>query len=178
MIMPNNLPTINLAGDREIAPIDKLMNWTLSVGRLIVIVTEIIAVLAFVYRFSLDEKLINLHSTIKQQRNIISALKNDEIKYRDLQDRIALASTFSTKAINANKTITDITNLIPSSVRVKNLTLSKNQIMMNVDVLSVSSLVELVDSFKGYDKTKSININNIENKPSVGLSVNITTTLK
>lgn len=176
--MPNNPPSINLAGNKQISLFDKFMNWTLTIGRLIVIVTEVVAVIAFVYRFSLDEKLVELHSAIKQQQNIISVLKNDESKYRNLQDRLALAATFSAKGIKTNQTFTNIVGLMPSQAIINNLILNKDRVNIDVNVTSVSSLANFIDPLKGYSGIKSISIDNIENKPSVGLSVNITAVLK
>ena len=176
--MPNNLPSINFVKDKQIPLFDKFMNWALTVGRLIVIITEVVAVVAFVYRFSLDEKLVDFHSAIKQKQNIISVLKNDENNYRSLQDRIALASTFSEEAIASNKTITDIVNLVPNDIKTNNLIFSKDRVSIDASIVSISSLTDLIESLKSYPNIKSISIDNIENKPSIGLSVNITTILK
>lgn len=176
--MPNDLSSINLIKNKQIPLFDKFMNWTLTVGRLIVIITEVVAVVAFVYRFSLDDRLVNLHSTIKQKQSIISVLKNDENSYRNLQDRIALAKTFAAKAAKSNQTIADIAILIPSQTKINNLTLNKDRVNLEADVTSISSLASLIDSLKGYPEIKSINIDNIENKPAVGLSVNVSAIFK
>lgn len=176
--MPNNSPSINLVKNKQIPSFDKFLNWALTIGRLIVIVTEVVAVIAFIYRFSLDEKLVNLHDLIKQKQNVISVLKNDENKYRNLQDRIALASTFSVKGAKVNQTVADIINLTPAQVRIANLILNKDRVSIKADAVSVSSLADFIDSLKSYPNIKSISIDNIENKPSVGLSVDITIILK
>ena len=176
--MSNSLPSINLAKNKQIPVLDKFLDWVLTIGRLIVIVTEVIAVIVFVYRFSLDDKLVNLHSAIKQKQAIISVLKNDEDKYRNLQQRIAVASTFSIKTIKSNQTITDIVSLIPNEIKINNLILNKDRVDLSINVISVSSLENFINSLKNYQNIKSISINNIENKPSVGLSVDITTMLK
>lgn len=176
--MPDNLPSINLVKNKQVSFFDKFLNWALTVGRLIVIVTELIAVIVFIYRFSLDDKLVNLRSAVKQKQSMVSVLKNDENNYRNLQDRIAIAETFSAKAIKSSQTITDIAGLIPNQVRINDLILNKDRVNLDVDVISVSSLANFIDSLKGYSEIKSINIDNIENKPSSGLSVNITAVLK
>lgn len=176
--MPNSLPSINLVKNKQTPLFDKFINWTLTIGRLIVIITEVVAVIAFAYRFSLDERIIDLHSAIKQKQNIISVLRNDERKYRNLQDRIALASTFLTKATKTNQAITDIVNLIPEQIRISNLILNKDRANLTVDVVSVSSLADLITSLKNYNNIKSISIDNIENKPSTGLTIKVTAMLK
>jgi len=176
--MQNNLPSINLVGDKQISVFDRFMNWALTIGRLIIIITEIIAIVAFLYRFSLDDKLVSLHTDIKLKQDIVSALKNDENKYRNLQDRIAVATIFSTKGIRTNQTIVDIKNMIPDQINLDNLIFNKDQISMNINVPSASALSNFVDSLKSYPEVNSISIDNIENVPFVGLSVDITTTLK
>ncbi len=176
--MPNNLPTINLVKNKQIPIFDRFMNWALTIGRLIVIITEVVAVIAFIYRFSLDEKIVELHSTIKQKQNIVSVLKNDENTYRNLQDRIALAANFSTASLKSNQIITDIANLIPNQVRINNLNLNKDRINISANVISVFPLANFIDLLKSYHGIKSISIDNIENKPSVGLSIDISAVLK
>lgn len=176
--MPENLPSINLVKNKQAPLFDRFINWALTVGRLIVIITEVVAVAAFIYRFSLDDKLVNLHSDIKAKQNIVTVLKNDENKYRNLQDRIALASAFSQSSVKTTEIIGDIVNLIPPGVKINDLALNKDRINMSVNIGSVSSLTDFIDPLKNYPKIKSISIENIENKPSVGLSVDITATLK
>ncbi len=176
--MPDNLPSINLVTDKKTPFSDKFMDWALTIGRLIVIITEIVAVIVFVYRFSLDDKIVNLHSAIKQQQNIVSVMKNDEDKYRNLQDRLTLASTFSTKAINSEQNIIGIMSLMQNQVKLNNFVLNQGQIKFKADITSVSDLDNLVNSLKNYRNIKSISIDSMENKPSIGLSVDITTVLK
>ena len=176
--MPNNLPSVNFAGNKQPPLLERLMDWTLTIGRLIVIITEIIAITAFIYRFSLDEQLANIRSSIRDQKAIISNLRNDESKYRNLQDRLDLISTFSKKATKTNQTITDIANLIPSSVQINSLVVNMGRVDMSVDLHSTSDLKQLVSSLEKYNNTSSISINNLENKPSAGIAANITAMLK
>lgn len=176
--MPNNLPSINLVKDKEIPLSGRFVDWALTIGRTIVIITEIIAIATFVYRFSLDERLANLHSLTKEKQTKISSMKNDENKYRNLQDRIALAATFSEKGIKASQSITNFGKLIPDQAEIDNLNFNKNQVNMVISVNSVSLLADLINSLKNYSDVKSISIDNIENKPTVGLSVSMTILLK
>jgi hypothetical protein len=176
--MPTDLPSINLAKDKEISSFDKFIDWTLMIGHLIVIITEVVAIGAFIYRFSLDEKLVNLHSEIRKRQATISSMKNDENKFRNLQDRITLASSFSEKGIKTSENIINFAKLIPEQVKINNLSLNKDQANTDVDVASVLLLSDFISSLKNSNVIKSISIDNIENNPSVGLSVAVTTTLK
>lgn len=176
--MPNTSSSINLIKNKQIPLFDKFMNWALTVGRLIIILTEIVAVLAFIYRFSLDERLIDLHSGIKQKQALISLLKQDEDRYRNLQDRIALASDLSEKNTKTNTIVLDIIDLIPQGTKINSLTFNKDRITINANTNSVSSLTDFINILKNYPDIKSVSIDSIENKPSIGLSVTVTTMLK
>lgn len=176
--MPNSPQSINLVTNKKIPFFDKFMNWALTVGRLIVIITEIVAVLAFIHRFSLDERLVDLRSAIKQKQTLISLLKQDENKYRNLQDRIATAATFSEKSAKTNKIVLDIIGLIPQGAKINDLTVNKDKINIIVNITSISQLTDFINPLKDYPKIKAISIDNIENKPSTGLLVNITASLR
>lgn len=176
--MPNNLPSINLVRNKKTPLIDRVINWALTVGRLIVILTEIIAMATFIYRFSLDEKLIDLHSVIKQKQAMVSFQKQDEEKYRNLQERIALASTNSEKVVKVNKIIMDIIKLIPQEISINDLTFNKDRITMNLDMASAPLLKTFVTPLKTYPEVKSVSIDNIESRPSVGLLASLTITIK
>ena len=176
--MPENSPSINLIKNKQIPLFDKFMNWALTVGRLIVILTEIIALLAFVYRFSLDEKLIDLHSAIKQKQVLISLLKQDEDKYRNLQDRIALAGSLMEKNAKTNKIVLDIVGLTPQGSRIDSLTFNKDKLIINANIGSVSSLTDFINVLKDYPGIKAMSIDNIENKSTGGLLVIVTTMFK
>ena len=154
------------------------MNWALTVGRLIVILTEIVAIAAFIYRFSLDERLIDLHSAIKQKQNLISLLRNDENKYRNLQDRIALASDLMEKNTKTNKIVFDIVGLAPQGTTIESLTFNKDKLTLSANVNSVSSLTNFINALKDYPDIKAVSIDNIENKPTGGLLVTVTAILK
>lgn len=176
--MQNSLSSINLIKNKQAPLFDKFMNWALTVGRLIIILTEIVAIAAFIYRFSLDERLIDLHSAIKQKQNLISLLRNDEDKYRNLQDRIALASDLMEKNAKTNKIVFDIVGLVPQGATIENLTFNKDKLTLSANINSVSSLTNFINTLKDYPDIKAVSIDNIENKPLVGLFVTVTAILK
>lgn len=176
--MPNTPPSINLIKNQSVPVFDKFMDWALTVGRLIVIFTEILAMLAFIYRISLDERLADLHSAIKQKQALVAVQKQDENKYRNLQDRITVAAMFSDKNTRSNKIFQDILGLIPQEITINDLSLSQEKLGINMTTASVLGLANFINPLKNYSAIKSISIDNIENKPSAGLSVNITAQFK
>ena len=176
--MPENSPSINLVKNTQIPSLDKFMDWVLTYGRLIVVLTEVVVVSAFIYRFSLDERIIDLHSAIKQKQTLVSLLKNDEDKYRNLQERIALASKVSEKSAKTNKVVLDIISLVPPGVQINDFIFNKDRINISVNLNSISSLTDFIETLKNHPNIKSLSIDTIENKPSLGILVTVSALLK
>jgi hypothetical protein len=171
--------SINLLKNKQVGFFGEFINWTLTIGRLVIIITELIALSAFLYRFSLDRKLIDLQSQIKEKQTIISSLKSNTAEYLDLQERLYLASKFSLLSMERHKILTDILNLTPQDITLSRLSLDKNGIQIDADLQNLSSLIFFVNSLKNYPSIDALNLGSIDNKLSANLiTVGITATLK
>ena len=172
-------PAINLFRGRKQSFFDKFMKWALTFGRFVVIFTETIALAAFIYRFSLDRQLIDLHGNIKQKQAIVKLFKDNEDIYRNLQDRLTLAAKLSETGKETVTIFNDVIRLAPSGLTFDNLLLSENQIKIDARMQSVAALANFVKTLKEYPKITSVSINKIENRSSSAtIIVSITATLK
>jgi hypothetical protein len=177
--MPKKLPSINLVKTKHIDFFEKFIGWALTIGRLVVILTELIALICFVYRFSLDSQLIDLHSKIKQEQAVVNFLKKDEESYRNLQDRLKIAKTFALAGTERLKVFNDVLAFTPKGITFTDFSLSSDRLRMSANVESIFSLSAFIESLKAYPKIDSISIDKIENRPSTGLiKISISTTLK
>lgn len=176
--MKNASASINLVKKKETVSFDKFSNWALSIGRLIIIVTQIIAISAFIYRFSLDQKLVSLHDEIEQKQKQLSLLKKDEENFRNLQDRLDLASNFSQEGTRVYNIFHDIVSFTPEDLKFNELTLKTDQTTIKINANSIPSLTQFVNSLKNYRNIGSVSVDNIENNPNTGLSVLITALFK
>ena len=156
---------INLV-KKKIDYVDEFIKWALSIGRLVVILTEVVALLTFLFRFSLDQKLIDLHTKIQQEQTIVSYLKDPEASYRNLQDRLAIAQSISKQSNSTVKIFSDIKNNIPSDTTVDDLSIFTEGIRIQATFKSVSSLSKFIDFLKNYDQISTVSIDKIENKSS------------
>ena len=171
--------SINLLSTTQKSFFEQFINWALTIGRIVVIVTELIALGAFLYRFSLDQQLIDLHSRIKQEQAIVSYLKDSEATYRNLQDRLAVASKFGNYGASRVKIFDDIIGFAPSGIIFNDFSLNDNQVRINAEVLSIDALSSFVNSVKKYYLADQVIIEKIQNRPSNGIiAVTITMVLK
>lgn len=84
--MPATPVRINLLDtDVSRSPYGRIFAWAITYGRYIMIGTEIVVLLAFISRFSLDRKLTDLKEEVTQKRAIIQANQSFESDIRSLQ---------------------------------------------------------------------------------------------
>ena len=148
--------SINLLNTKQKSFFEQFIDWALTIGRLVVIATELIALGAFLYRFSLDQQLIDLHSKIKQEQAIVSYLKDSEATYRNLQDRLSVASRFGTYGTTRVKIFNDIVGFAPAGISFNEFSLSNNRVHISADIMSVDALSAFIDSIKSYYLTDQL----------------------
>src|SRR5258708_4443557 len=177
--MAGDFFTINFLKNNGGRYFDRFVNWALSVGRVVVILNEAIALGAFLYRFSLDRQLIDIHAKIKQEQAVVSYLKTNEETYKNLQNRLALSSTFSKKGKEKVTILKDVLAFTPSGVNFNNVTIQEDRIRIDANTASVSPLSDLVNSLKNYPRIANVIVDKIETRPSSALiNVSITALLK
>ncbi len=159
--------------------VDQFIKWALSIGRVVVILVELVALATFLYRFSLDRQIIDLRDKIKQQQAILTFLKPREDKYRNLQERLVLASQFTNENNESIKTMEEVISFMPEGMSLNSFSLSKEGIRLTANISAISFLKQFTDRLKTYEKIDSLSIDKIENRPSSALiSVTISMGLK
>lgn len=175
--MVNKTPLIDLYKGRGKSFFDKFIKWALNLGRLVVVLTEVIALSAFLYRFSLDRQLIDLHDKIKQKQAIIKYLKPTEDKYRNFQDRLFFSSTLKDSGKETVKIYQDLNSITPKDLTYNNLAISNDYIRLEANANSASSLLNLINALKKQPKVTKISLDKIENRTSnatINASIRIT----
>lgn len=177
--MVRRSPSINLVKSSTGSFVDRFVNWALSAGRVVVILTEIIALGAFLYRFSLDRQLIDVQSKIKQEQSVVNYLKDNEQIYRNLQNRLALSVTFSKLGKERITVLNDVVGFAPPNLSFNNITVQEDRVRIDVNASQVSALSDFTKSLRNYPKVSTIIIDKIENRPSASqINALITIVLK
>lgn len=177
--MAKNSAPINLLRNNNKETIEHVINWAVTIGRVLVIVVELAALTAFLYRFTLDNQLEGLHTDIKSKQAIVVSLKKSEDTYRNLQDRLVVAASFSKSAKNSVKIFKDVVSFAPNGMTFNTITLSSTGIHIEANVNSVFPLSLFIGKLKSYSLIDTVSLDKIENKTSSAvISVGISTTFK
>ncbi len=157
--------------------LDDILKWALSVGRLLIILTELVAFTTFIYRFSLDRTLIDLHETIKQEQEIVASLKDKEAEYRNLQERLADIKNVSTYGNRNSKILADVINETPTDITFNSFKIENNTAEIDTNIQSISSLTNFLTILRDYPQSSSVSIERIDNQ-SLTNSINVIIVIK
>lgn len=162
--MAEKTKSINLLPQKGEGFLDVFLGWALTVGRLLIILTETLALSVFLYRFSLDMKIVDLHDQIKNKSSIVAAFKNTEATVRDLQTRLAFAQKLDEASSMTPNALSDIVDMGRGKVTFRKILFSADSVEIDVQATNSSALSAFVNSLKAYRGITSVSINNVENK--------------
>lgn len=175
----NTVPSINLLPQKGESFVTQFLNWTLTIGRLLIILVEIVALGTFLYRFDLDMKIVDLHDKIKGQSTIVAAFENNEKNFRDIQDRLALVKRYDEIGATTATIFKDVTTLGQGKITFRNLTVSAENIKIEAQAPSSAVLSQFVSSLKTHPSVTSVIVDKVDNSTVNSLvTVTLTATLK
>lgn len=179
MAMAEKKRKINLLPNKGDTLFDQFLIWALSIGRLLVIITETLALSVFIYRFSLDVQIIDLHDKIETASTIVQNFKEGEDTYRNLQARLTLAKEYDSKKDRTLSLFEDIIALGQDRVTFRNLRVTVDTIEIEVQAFSPNTINTFIQGVKQHAEVKQVTIDRVQNSTSNGIvTVGITAELK
>lgn len=160
--------------------VNRSLLWLTSVGRVVIIVTELIVVVAFMSRFWLDRQNSDLGETLRQQKAILDSTKEFEKEYLSLGQRINYIKNFYSTPDQLVPNLTAISQSIPNDVAITSITSSQINASPAFEISSFAysqeSIVNLIVNLSLNPQIKTVEIRRIEkkaknNKFEVSLSV-------
>src|SRR4051812_5632119 len=155
--MANETKPINLLPGKDDQFLPQFLNWALTIGRLLIILVETLALATFLYRFSLDMKIVDLHDQIKAQSTIVQNFAAQETIFRNLQARLELAKTYG----STNKTpklFQDIVAMGRGQITFKNLLVATDSIKIEAQAPTASRLSRFTDKLKSYPEITEVSV--------------------
>lgn len=158
----------------------KVLNWSLTIGRWIVIVTELVVILAFLSRFKLDRDLTDLNEKVKQQQAIITASSAFEKEFRLLQKRVKTIEDLRLQQLESEKVLNELASLTPLDVTLSDIRIDKNQVSLKANALSEAGLSTLISNLKKSSQFDKVMISKLGLAPKgeVGITFELKTGIK
>lgn len=174
--MPADSIRINLLGqqDLEHTPWGRIVSWATTYGRYIMITTEIIVLLAFVSRFSLDRKNTDLTEEVTQKRAILDANASFEQTIRSLQANLVTSKKLMTNQAKPVDIISSIETVLPQDVYLSKLTIINNRLTIEANAGSTAGFAQFLSNFQAMKQLKNLSLNSISRKPETGIAFQVT----
>lgn len=155
-----------------------ILAWTLQFGKWAVIVTQLIVMGTFLWRFTLDRKLTDLKKEIAKSIAIIKSYEKIENEFVVTSRRVATITEIDNSQKRFISTMNFLNEITPADVRYEKIALSENNISLAVISESLVSFGRLLTNIQTSNAYDSIIIGKIQNSGSQKAEIQFDLTLK
>ncbi len=158
-----DIPALNLYPEDPFyeTPIGKILRWAVSIGRHIVIFTEVVVIVSFFSRFTLDQQLTDLNRSILQKQSIVESYGTLEQDVRAVQQKTDDITTILNQQ-GRHDVMAIIQEVTPSDVVYDVVSLRRERLNLSGTIRSNRSLELFVDRLKSVPELESVSITNIQ----------------
>ncbi|MCX8009076.1 MAG: PilN domain-containing protein, partial [Patescibacteria group bacterium] len=161
---------INLLGHQEDnAPISRIINWAITYGRYIMITTEIVVLLAFISRFSLDRKLTDLREEINQKKIILESNQKFEEEFKSIQKKLDTTKSILERISKPYEPLFTIQKILPQDVYLTEFSISEKKIILSGVAGTIKSFSDFSSLLSSSKEFKHIEVTNIKKNKLKGL---------
>ena len=155
--------SINLLPQNEFeqTPLGKFLKWALTFGKYIVILTQLMVIAAFLFRFKLDRDLDNLNESIGQNQEVVTSYQDLEHKVRVLQNQLTSLKIITDDQFLIKTALQAISQSTPSQIEFESLTLAQDSVSIKGRSLNEVALATLIASLQNRSEFTDINVNSI-----------------
>jgi Tfp pilus assembly protein PilN len=177
--MPANSVTINLLAEDQNtnSPWNRIMIWITSYGRYIMISTELVVLIAFTSRFSLDRKLTDLKENIMEKQEILEVNKELEQEIRGVQEKISAIKLLMREQPVPVETLIVVHTLLPAGAYLDTLSIDTTKLSTNVTADSAGSFTRFLANFSSANTLTGVEIGKVGKRPS-GIQFTLTANIK
>lgn len=163
--MPKN-KSINLLPQEEFnaSTAGRILKWATSTFRIIVIITEMIVMAAFISRFWLDAENSKLNSSIKIKSGQISAQTDLESQFRNIQSKLSIFSQIQQKN-NMYRFITSVAAKVPQNIILSQLSVTNGEINIKGISTDDNSIAQFITNLNS-GSFKKVNLEQVSSSES------------
>jgi len=148
----------------------RVFKWLTTIGRSVIVITELIVVLAFLSRFWLDRKNSDLSEVVRQQQAILESTQNFENEFSSLQQRLIMIKNFYAKQPQYDQQIDLLVTSTPQDIIFNNLSVNydpsttQTKAIASLTAFKEDSIVNFITNLMVNPGIQSVDINQIEKK--------------
>ncbi len=154
--------SINLLPQDEFdaSVIGRVLHWAMGTFRIIVIVTEMIVMGAFISRFWLDAQNSAVSNNIKVKAAQISAQATQEKQFREIQSKVNVYKAIAT-GTQPSQIIDNVTSNLPPDVTLTGVSISANSVQIKGSSPSDQEIAQFIANLKAETLFKTVDLNQV-----------------
>ncbi|MBP7876306.1 PilN domain-containing protein [Candidatus Woesebacteria bacterium] len=145
--------------------IGRVLQWSMGAGRYIVIFTEIVVILSFAARFTLDRQVTDLNEKLYGQIHQLEGLSQDEEGFRMAQAQLAEVKK-SQDVSNILDVFVSLNAVVPNDVTINQLSISQNAISLESKALTQTGFITFINNLQLSKQFSTIRIGKVESSGS------------
>jgi Tfp pilus assembly protein PilN len=142
----------------------RVLRWILSVGRYLVIFTELVVIVSFATRFTLDRKITDLNRTIFQKMSVIDSYGDFEQRFVLIQNKLDQYEEL-TKQQNLTDTFALLSSITPADVSVEKLSITKDRVVVSGQSLTQAAFNNLINNLQLSPNFANVSVGKITVNP-------------
>lgn len=153
---------INLLGQKKEQPLDRVIYFSLNYLRYILVITQIVVIFVFFYKFKVDQEIIDLKEAVDQKKEIIEIsqplLKEaDLVSYKMKQVRPIVG-----KQEDLLNQMNYLVSIFPEKLFLRKLGIGKNTVTMDGYGEDAKLIKQLYQKMLKDKKFKVVNLNTLK----------------
>lgn len=168
---------INLLPPKDENLADKLIYFSFHYLRYILVITQLVVICVFFYRFRVDQDIIDLKDTIKQKQEIIETVEPMLKEVRVINGKITHVKTVLNKQEQFDEIFTYFLTNLPSSLKLSSIKFGLSQIQCEGVTESVTSVKMFYEKLLKDNKFANVQLSNVR-KEATDNATTYTFTLK
>lgn len=155
----------------------RALQWALSAGRYIVIFTELVVIISFAARFTLDRQITNLNNDIVDQQAVIESYGQLESDFRVAQAKIENVTQIE-QDVNIVDVFQRLTEVTPPDITLTQLAIRPDSISATGKALSQNSFNLLINNLQISPQFTNVSVGKVESEEAGGSGFSFTITAR
>jgi Tfp pilus assembly protein PilN len=164
---------INLLPKREQTSIDKITYFALHYLRYILVITQLVAIGVFFYRFKVDQDIVDLKDTLTQKKAIVDNTQELLKSVKDIDTKIKNVKGLYTKQDHIEKEYLYVIAKVPPDIKVQTVSVDPDGIKFSGEALAIETVRLFYEQIREEKLFKLVNLSNI-NKSETGFTFDLT----
>lgn len=153
---------INLLEKKELSLLDKLTFFSLNYLRYIIVITQLVVIGVFFYRFQIDQRIIDLKEGVDQKKEIVKIvlpLLNEAAK---IEKKTSTINETLLKQKKFSEMVDYFLASFPETITLTNMEVKDESIKITGDAENAQHLQAFYTLLKKENKFKTVNLQNIK----------------